>query len=153
MVCANERSNIPFRKSNRHAVRKIHSKSPVKMTLFSWSLQQLLSTYARGINTKYNRTGSLFQQNTKSKCTSSDVLVENYSAWCFNYIHNNPKMAGLVSSASEYEFSSYRDYFNNGKDSICNLLLGRQLLMPESKEFKKMNTIQVPEEIMLKLFK
>src|SRR5688500_19386950 len=54
MICPNERSNLPYRKSNRRAKTQ-KKRSAVKLSLFSWGLQQTLSSYARGINKRFNR--------------------------------------------------------------------------------------------------
>jgi len=153
LICANERTNLPYRKSNRLPRNKGGKNPLVKLTLFSWGLKQLLSSYARGINVKFNRTGSLFQQNTKSKRTSSEFFTEDYSLWCFIYIHNNPKLAGLVNSPDEYEFASYRDYLENSPDSICNLPLGRKLLSLDQNELFHFKSIEVPVDILKRIFK
>ncbi|MGB4846813.1 MAG: hypothetical protein WBP41_02795 [Saprospiraceae bacterium] len=150
LITPNERSNRPFRKSNRKPLKK--RKGPfAHQTLFTWGLQQLLSTYSRGINKRYNRTGSLFQQNTKSKMTSAESLQEDYSLYCFMYIHNNAVAAGLVNSPSEYEFTSYNDYIENKTDSICNLALGKELLSLDLNEFEFQSS-NIPTEIIKKIF-
>jgi hypothetical protein len=110
------------------------------MTLFAHGLQQLLSSYTKSINIRYARTGSLFQQNTKARKTSSDSYLDDYSLCCFSYIHNNPKLAGLVEAAEAYKFSSFSDYINHNEDSICNLNLGRRLL-----SLDKIDLFSIPE--------
>ena len=66
----------------------------------------LLSSYTKGMNNRYNRTGSLFQQRTKAVA----VETENYALTCFHYIHQNPLKAGLVHTQKDWPFSSYPDY-------------------------------------------
>lgn len=153
LICPNERSNLPHKRSKRRPNVGTRKKSMIKLTMFSWGLQHLLSSYARGINQRYNRTGSLFQQNTKSKKTSSEYFTQDYSLWCFIYIHNNPKVCGMVNSPEEYEFSSYRDYLENRKDSICNLSLGRKLLSLDMNELFEFKSIKVPNEVVRKILR
>ncbi len=151
MIHANEKTNIPYRRSNR--LPRTNKKPPVKMTLFSWGLQQLLSSYAKSINKKFYRTGSLFQQNTKSKRTSSDVLLEDYSLWCFMYIHNNPKLAGLVNAPEEYEFGSFKDYIKASPNTICNITLAKELLSFDLNDLLMGPEIEIPSDIVKHIFK
>ncbi|HUR31161.1 MAG TPA: hypothetical protein VMZ69_06990 [Saprospiraceae bacterium] len=151
LIYANEKTNIPYRRTNR--LPRQRKKPIVKMSLFSWGLKQLLSTYARGINKRFNRTGSLFQQNTKSKMTSSESFNQDYSLWCFIYIHNNPKVAGLIDSPDKYEYTSYGDYLENKTDSICNIPLGRELLSLDLNEMFHFKSIEVPADVVKKIFK
>ncbi|MFT4092976.1 MAG: hypothetical protein QM640_05000 [Niabella sp.] len=93
--------------------------------LLTNSLRKLLSGYARIYNKKYIRTGSLFRQKTKSKALTddnrkSDDRLSDYLYNCFSYIHYNPVEAGLVSTPIEWEYSSYKDYAGNRKDTLCN---------------------------------
>jgi hypothetical protein len=124
------------------------------MTRFSKGLQLLLSSYAKAINKRYSRSGSLFRQNTKSRKTSDDLYAHDYSLVCFNYIHNNPVSAGLVQAPEDWEFSSYRDYAGlRSTPSICNLELGRRLLCLDQSEFLNQKTVEIPAHIIRKIFK
>ena len=152
LVTPNERSNKIYRPKNKFRNKKLSKKRKIKLTYFSWGLQQLLSSYARGINKRFDRTGSLFQQNTKFKQTSNEFFTQDYSLWCFNYIHNNPTSCGLVSSPEEYEFSSYRDYLTNRNDSICNLELAKKLLRFDDNELFNFRTIEIPVTIQKRIF-
>ncbi|MCP4178101.1 MAG: transposase, partial [bacterium] len=87
---------------------------------FSENLRILLSQYSHAINKQENLSGSLFRQNTKSKCLYQ-VNTNKYVVACFHYIHRNPIEAGLVSSVSGWEFSSYKDYAGIRKGDLCNI--------------------------------
>ncbi len=96
-------------------------------------LRKLLSGYARIYNSKYNRTGSLFRQKTKSKCLSEmtisatgSVSNADYYTNCFNYIHQNPLKAGLVNNLEEWEFSSFKDYAGLREGTLCNKSLAEK---------------------------
>src|SRR5688500_15836480 len=78
LIHANELTNTPYRRI-KLPPRKKRTKPIVKMTLFSRGLQLLLSSYSKGINKRYNRTGSLFQQNTKAKQTSNEYFLQDYT--------------------------------------------------------------------------
>jgi len=96
----------------------------------------LLSSYTKAINVQENRTGSLFQQNSKAKCLTalSNYKSNNYGLVCFNYIHQNPLNAGLVSKMEDWEFSSFRDYAGTRNGTMCNKNLAFELLgIPSSK--------------------
>lgn len=91
----------------------------------------LLSSYTRAINIQENRTGSLFQQNSKAKCLTyftSKTNFDDYGLTCFNYIHQNPLLAGLVEKIEDWEYSSFRDYIGMRNDDLCNISLSKKLL-------------------------
>ena len=94
------------------------------------ALRKLLSGYARIINQKYQRSGSLFRQKTKAKCLADVKLVTgktyntlDYYQWCFHYIHQNPMKANIVKMMEDWEFSSFRDYAGLREGNLCNKLL------------------------------
>ena len=105
LIHANEDS-LPLK---NNGIKKIHA--------FSENLRILLSSYTRAINKQENRSGSLFQQNTKikplndiyyGKISKSDEL--SYAYYCFHYIHNNPVEANIVTNSKDWKYSSYLDY-------------------------------------------
>jgi len=85
----------------------------------------ILRSYTRAINKKHNRSGSLFQSKTKAKNLSEN---ETHAFTCFHYIYQNPVSAGLVSSMSGWEFSSYQDYTANKNGTLYNKQLANNLL-------------------------
>jgi len=108
----------------------------LKMRTLNDSIGIMLRSYTNAINKKYNRSGKLIREKTKAECltctdgitpsfynTSSGTQInitnpeKQYPEMCFHYIHQNPVKAGLVQKATEWEFSSARDYagFRNGK--------------------------------------
>ncbi|MCX6198837.1 MAG: transposase [Bacteroidetes bacterium] len=83
---------------------------------FSKAMAILLRSYARAMQRQQGFTGSLFQQNSKSKIltTENDVLT------CFNYIHQNPVKASLVQKANAWEYSSIGEYLKLSGINFCN---------------------------------
>jgi len=96
---------------------------------FSKAFGHFLSSYTRAINRRYKRTGSLFQQNTKSK------ILEGEDAFvCFHYIHQNPVKAGLCDGFEDWKYSSFNEYYA-GEQNICETKVTRGLLdLPKTKE-------------------
>jgi putative transposase len=72
--------------------------------------------YSMYFNKKYERVGGLFQDQFKA------VLIENdsYLLWLSAYIHNNPKVAGLVKKLEDYKWSSYLDYIGQRQGTLCD---------------------------------
>lgn len=62
--------------------------------------------YSKIFNKKYNRIGSLFQDQYKTVRVETDSQL----LWLSSYIHNNPKTAGLVKESEDWQWSSYPDY-------------------------------------------
>lgn len=95
----------------------------------------LLSSYTKAINKAYNRTGSLFQQHTKTKLLEDD----NYLLTAITYIHQNPFRQGLVENMEDWEFSSYRDYAGLRKGTLIekSLVMSRFNSIEEFKFFSK----------------
>jgi len=95
----------------------------------------LQSSYAQAINKQESRTGSLFRQKTKFKLL--EIENSDYAWNCFNYIHQNPLRAKLVSNLKDWEFSSLRFYSGYSKFSICNDTLAIKLLDINETDFEE----------------
>ena len=115
MIHANENSE----KTKKYGNTMVNS--------FSENLRTMLSSYTQAINKQENRTGSLFQQNSKLK-PINDIFygkISNpnnigYDYYCFHYIHNNPINSGIVNKNEEWEFSSYQDYLGLRNGTLIN---------------------------------
>ena len=124
-----------------HNHRKISGSSitPKQEKSLNESIAIMLRSYTRAINNQNNRSGALFRQKTKSECINcpkgltpsfitdngvtvlhNDIPEREYPQVCFNYIHQNPVKAGLVSSPEEWEFSSAVDYKGIRHGSLVN---------------------------------
>jgi len=105
----------------------------IERNVLSEAIRNLLSSYTQAINKQNGTTGSLFQQNTKSK---SIVTGSNqYDLLCFHYIHQNPMKAKLVKKMEDWHYSSFRDYNELRKGTLCNKELAIQLLDINIKNF------------------
>ena len=83
----------------------------------------ILSSYTHAINKQEKRSGSLFQPKSKAK----DVSSNHHALNCFHYIHQNPVKAGLVNKIEHWQYSSFREYYEN-LEAICNKQLASELL-------------------------
>jgi putative transposase len=140
MVLVNELS-IPTNRlgaspTNRLGASSRRTESKKRERTLNASIGIMLMSYSKAINKQQKRTGKLFREETKAECINcpngitpsfysaefgtqihvSDPAKE-YPQACFNYIHQNPVNAGLVSQMEEWEYSSYKDYagYRNGK--------------------------------------
>ncbi|PIR40062.1 MAG: hypothetical protein COV33_01815 [Candidatus Zambryskibacteria bacterium CG10_big_fil_rev_8_21_14_0_10_34_34] len=89
-------------------------------------MQKVCTSYSKYFNTKYKRTGGLFETNFKSSYIDTDT----YSKYIFSYIHLNPvklidsgwKEKGIKdiektkNFLENYEWSSYQDYCGKKRD-------------------------------------
>jgi REP element-mobilizing transposase RayT len=123
-----------------HFLISVNEKSlhPIKiggliMPTLSNGFRLLQSSYAKGINIQRHRTGNLFQQKTKSKLVSGEL---NYSLMAFDYVHLNPKVAGLVAHLEDWPYSSFRDYAGLRNGTLCNKQLAFSTLGLSDFDFK-----------------
>jgi putative transposase len=107
------------------------------MQLVSAGFKNLLSSYSKAYNKMYGRSGSLFVQNTRCKDVSFFKDNINYGFICFNYIHQNPWKAGMVSKIEDWEYSSFRDYIGARNGTLCNQLKAYELLALEKDQIYK----------------
>jgi len=151
LIHANEETILPYDRPVK-SKETLKDNPRVQMSRFSHGVQLLLSSYAKAINKRHDRTGSLFAQNTHWKMTSSDAHLSDYSLQCFIYILNNPVKAGLVQSPDEWPYSSYREYLGLSTSPLCNLALGKKLLSLEINELIKFEGVEIPDHIISKIF-
>jgi len=69
-------------------------------------MKNLIISYTKAINLRYNVVGHLFQGRFRSK----EVDSEHYLLTLVRYIHNNPVAAQLVSKIEDWKYSSYTEY-------------------------------------------
>lgn len=93
----------------------VHLLLKASRTSLSGFFQSFESDFARWYNTKYERTGHLFQD----RFHSFPIEDDDYYLTTLAYIHNNPVKAGMCRCPSEYHWSSYNAYFGE-KTAIVN---------------------------------
>lgn len=77
---------------------------------------KVCTSYSKYFNRKYDRVGHLFQDQYKSVL----VEIDSQLLWLSAYIHQNPKVAGLVGDLKDYPWSSYLDYVGQRGGTLCN---------------------------------
>ena len=77
---------------------------PTRDDAISRMMQQLGRKYVSYFNKLHVRTGTLWE----GRFRSSVIRSEQYLFACYRYIELNPVRAGMVRSAREYKWSSYR---------------------------------------------
>ena len=95
-------------------------------------MKRILTSYAYYYNSKYERSGHVFQ----NRYTSQIVETEGYLLAIVRYIHNNPPKAGIC-SREEYPWSSWHEYIGFSKLTntrpIIELVGGRESFLQFSK--------------------
>ncbi len=69
----------------------------------------LFSSYTQSFNKLYNRKGSLFLKNFKSK----EILSDTYFTRVVQYIHSNPVHHGFTTDLQDWKWSSYREFLSD----------------------------------------
>jgi REP element-mobilizing transposase RayT len=98
------------------------------------SFRLLLSEFAKEINVKYNRSGSLFRQKTQFR------LVDNgnsmYPKNVIKYVLANPLEAKLVSNLNDWEYSSFLDMIGARNGKLCNFDLCKEVFQLTLEDLK-----------------
>jgi REP element-mobilizing transposase RayT len=76
---------------------------------------KLCSGFSKYFNKKYDRVGSLFQDQFKAVLINKNEQL----LWTSLYIHENPLKAEIVNDLSKYKWSSYLDYIGLQNNNIC----------------------------------
>ncbi len=105
----------------------------------------ILRSYTRAFNLNINRTGSLFQQHTKTKLIKDD----KYLITLLTYIHQNPIRSNLVNKAEDWEFSSYMDYIDMRKGTLLQKDIILRNIKKEELIELSLKPIIIPAELMM----
>ena len=77
-------------------------------------MQKINTSYAIYFNKKEKRVGIVYRNRYYTKPINS----EYHLARCIVYIHRNPVKAGIINNESQYEYSSYNEYYNKKEQDI-----------------------------------
>jgi len=129
------------------------AKAPTKRNLND-AIGIMLRSYTRAINIQENTSGSLFRKATKAECvTCPDSLSpswfigngtttyintlpgDDYPQVCFDYIHQNPVKARLAKKATDWEFSSARDYAGIRSIELVNKKTAKEFGLTNSHDY------------------
>ncbi len=95
-------------------------------------LLRVCTSYSKYFNKKYDKVGHVFQDQFKQ------ITIENddYLKWLTCYIHQNPKVAGIVKNLEQYKWSSYPSFIGKDSNNICD----KEIILDQFKDnidFKK----------------
>jgi REP element-mobilizing transposase RayT len=113
-----------------------------EMPSVSNGFQLLQSIYAKTVNARENRTGSLFRQKTKAKL----LETKDHAYLAFRYVQRNPLKARIVNSLDDWTFSSYNEYLGYSKPELSNVELGEEIFGIDTVNFKTMMAEDIDEE-------
>ena len=78
-----------------------------------------MNSYSKHFNSKYNRSGPLWDGRINKKLIDSEEYLQNVIC----YIHRNPVHHGITDNYSDYPYSSYSACLNNSSDIISSDLV------------------------------
>lgn len=90
---------------------------PKQPKMLAKFMQSLTQAYTMWFNKKYKKQGHLWQGRFKSMVIQKD----DYFLECIYYIEANPVRSKLVSSPTDYLWSSYRDRVFGNKNGLLDL--------------------------------
>jgi putative transposase len=126
------------------------------MQILSKTIGKTLSSYTKAIQKQENITGNLFQKKTKAKRLTGDenfiFTKQDYIETCFHYIHLNPLEAKLVSSLTNWQYSSWPDYYGYRNGTLINKQLFLRLSGYSEFDFKSQAEIQLNSQIIKNIF-
>ena len=111
---------------NSEGAKLVNEKHRNETQILSKNIGIALSSYTQAINKTRKRKGSLFAHRTIAKALN--LRDNRYIEVCFNYIHQNPCISGLVSKPADWKFSSHRDFINLREESLVNTDLAAQMI-------------------------
>lgn len=91
------------------------SKTSEVYSYISKQFSNLFNAYAKAINKKYDRTGSLFQTRFGRKRVEDDFCLINL----IHYIHFNPQKHGFVEDFRDYPYSSWQALTTTRKNRVA----------------------------------
>jgi putative transposase len=134
--------------------RKDYTSSDDYSKLISNHIAILLRSYTRAINIQEKRSGSLFQQKTKSKCLNElDKNQTDYLKTCFFYIHQNPLKAGLVEKLEDWAYSSFIDYAGMRNGTLCNQGFTAEMININKESFIQQSYAVIDEKMLKGIWK
>ncbi len=112
----------------------------------SFYMQRVLNGYTKYYNTKYQKSGHLFQGPYKAVHIQNNTQLLHVSA----YIHRNPRELSVwFNKEDKYTYSSYQDFINEnrwGKLLVLDVILEQFNDKKEYHDFVKTSSSKILEE-------
>ncbi len=114
-------------KNHFHILLKVRDDSDVPEEKLHLPFSNLFNAYAKSINKKYNRDGSLFKERYKRK----RITDEQYLLNTIVYIHLNPIKHGFSEIFDDYPYSSFSSVISDKqtklkREEVLELFNGKQ---------------------------
>ncbi len=145
--------------TNDKSSTNVNEKHRVNLQVLSKQFSTLISSYSQAINKQQGRYGSLWAHTTKAKKLSGQTYLGTNSFkrndiifTCFNYIHQNPVKAKLVSKLEEWEFSSYRDFCGIRNGKLITEPLAYEIVNYDKENFQEQSLIVLDEKKVKHIF-
>ena len=106
-----------------HFIIKQNSEIPTSKLIL-----KVCTSYSKYFNKKYERVGHVFQDRFKQV----HINDNSYLIWLVAYVHQNPKVAGLIKNLKDYPWSSYRDFLGERGDNLCD----KEIILSQFKNIK-----------------
>ena len=120
-------------------------KSPKRIDLHL-QFGHFFNSYAKAINKRYKRTGSLFEKKFERKIVNSDTYLQNL----IHYIHYNPLKHRFTENIWDYPWSSYESVLSSKptklkREFVLNLFKNKKAF--EEEHQKEKNYIDIEDLI------
>ena len=96
----------------------IHTDTDIEIKVDK-GFKNMFISYAKSINKRYHRTGSLFQNSYKKKEINRELYFKNL----VQYIHQNPVSASMCKECSDWKYSSYNTIIGLSETTIKRLYI------------------------------
>lgn len=97
----------------------------------SFFMKDMLNSYSRYFNVKYDRKGPLWQGRFKSILIEADEQLLHLT----RYIHLNPTSDSLVDKPEKWRYSSYHEYIGSTDFSLCEVSKYLEIMPEKYREF------------------
>lgn len=111
--------------SHLHLLMETQGESHIDVFMHDFCL-----AVAHYFNRRHHRGGHFWRHRYRSHM----VIDDHYSLACLSYIDRNPVAAGLVHSAADWLWSSYRSYAEGQRDDLLTELPSYRLLGESARE-------------------
>ena len=117
----------------------VKANDPVHLSnRLSRCFSNLFNAYAKAINKRHGRTGSLFQERFRRKL----IMEEDYLADVILYIHTNPVKHGFVTSEDRYAHTSYHAFLSEKptllqRQKVLGLFGGREAFVEAHRQYSE----------------
>ncbi len=138
--------------TDSRSAKNAEEKHRPNLQVLSKQFATLTSGHSQAVNKQQSRKGRLWVHTTKAKKISGQTYfgVERFHKkdiqfTCFNYIHQNPVEAKLVSKIEDWEFSSFLDFLGIRNGKLVNKVVAYEIINYDKENFREQSMIALDE--------